>query len=106
MAFRHDNAYYLGGVVSSKEQFGDNAVALFTDVRSHIDWVTQIYNDFSRVPFNQTRICSKHGNSNPTYRKLCSSKYCAVLVKLINCSESYTNLILKVVSLFYKYSQN
>lgn len=65
--------------MSSKEQSSDNSVALFTDIRSHIDWLTQIYNDFSRVTFNQTRICSKYGNLNPTYRKLCLSKYCAIL---------------------------
>jgi len=55
ITFVHDNSHFLGGIVSNKDPTAKNSIALFTDVRSHINWITEFYQNYSNEE-NENRM--------------------------------------------------
>jgi len=55
ITFVHDNSHFLAGIVSNKDPTAKNSIALFTDVRSHISWVTEFYQNYSNEE-NENRM--------------------------------------------------
>jgi len=43
LCFLHSNLYHLTGVVSSKDPETTNSIAIFTDVKYHIQWIRSMY---------------------------------------------------------------
>ncbi|KAL4123142.1 hypothetical protein QTP88_015367 [Uroleucon formosanum] len=43
LCFLHSNLYHLTGVVSSKDPETTNSIAVFTDVKYHIQWIRSLY---------------------------------------------------------------
>ncbi|CAI6345677.1 unnamed protein product [Macrosiphum euphorbiae] len=43
LCFLHSNLYHLTGVVSSKDPETTNSIAIFTDVKYHIQWIHSMY---------------------------------------------------------------
>jgi len=43
LTFLHSNIYYLTGVVSIKDPETKNAIAVFTDVRYHMQWIRRLF---------------------------------------------------------------
>ncbi|XP_022162710.1 uncharacterized protein LOC111028389 isoform X2 [Myzus persicae] len=44
LCFLHSNSYYLTGVLSVKDPNTNNSVAVFTEVKYHIQWIRELYN--------------------------------------------------------------
>jgi len=44
LCFIHSNSYYLTGVVSIKDPTTNNSIAVFTEVKHHIQWIRGLYN--------------------------------------------------------------
>ncbi|XP_060870975.1 modular serine protease-like isoform X2 [Metopolophium dirhodum] len=44
LTFLHTSSYYLTGVVSVKDPNTNNSIAVFTDVKHHIQWIRELYN--------------------------------------------------------------
>lgn len=42
----HSNYYYLTGVVSVKDSSTNNSIAVFTNVKHHIQWLHVLYNKY------------------------------------------------------------
>lgn len=49
LCFLHSNYYYLTGVVSIKDPNSNYSIAVFTDVKYHIKWIRELYNEHSYV---------------------------------------------------------
>ena len=47
LTFLHSNFYYLSGVVSVKDPNTNNSIAVFTDVKYHIQWIRELYNKYN-----------------------------------------------------------
>jgi len=47
LCFLHSNSYYLTGVVSIKSSNTSNSMAVFTEVKSHIQWLRGLYNKYN-----------------------------------------------------------
>jgi len=46
LSFSHsNNLYYLTGIASVKDPDTNNSIALFTDVKHHIGWISRLYNN-------------------------------------------------------------
>ncbi|XP_060862088.1 modular serine protease-like [Metopolophium dirhodum] len=43
LCFVHSDLYYLTGVVSSKDPETNYSIAAFTNIQSHIDWISELY---------------------------------------------------------------
>eukprot|EP00102_Acyrthosiphon_pisum_P021358 XP_016658568.1 PREDICTED: complement C1s-A subcomponent isoform X2 [Acyrthosiphon pisum] len=43
LSFLHSNSYYLTGVVSIKDPNTENSIAVFTEVKYHIQWIRGLY---------------------------------------------------------------
>jgi len=43
LCFVHSDLYYLTGVVSSKDPETNNSIAAFTDIKSHINWIRELF---------------------------------------------------------------
>jgi len=44
LSFFHSNSYYLTGVTSIKDPDTNNSIAVFTDIKFHIQWIRDLYN--------------------------------------------------------------
>jgi len=44
LCFLHSKSYYLTGVVSNKDPNTNNSIAVFTEVKHHIQWIRGLYN--------------------------------------------------------------
>ncbi|XP_022182774.1 uncharacterized protein LOC111042453 isoform X2 [Myzus persicae] len=44
LSFNHSDFYYLTGVVSIKDPDTKNSIAVFTEVKYHIQWIHELYN--------------------------------------------------------------
>lgn len=77
LTIEQKQSQFLTGILSIQEIDILPSMYFFTDVRYHIDWVSQIYKDIRSGSVNLSKtICSKSGNWSSTYRKLCSSEFC------------------------------
>ncbi|XP_016661871.1 limulus clotting factor C isoform X2 [Acyrthosiphon pisum] len=47
LCFLHSNSYYLTGIVSIKDISTDNSIAVFTEVKRHIQWIRELYNKYN-----------------------------------------------------------
>lgn len=47
LCFVHSNTYYLTGVVSLKDPNTTNSIAVFTDVKHHIQWICELYSKYN-----------------------------------------------------------
>jgi len=47
LMFLHSNFYYLTGVVSLKDPNTNNSMAVFTDIKYHLQWVRELYNKYT-----------------------------------------------------------
>jgi len=47
LCFLHSNSYYLTGIVSMKDPNTDNSIAVFTEVKHHIQWIRGLYNKYN-----------------------------------------------------------
>ncbi|XP_060872105.1 uncharacterized protein LOC132946240 [Metopolophium dirhodum] len=45
LSFLHSNLYYLTGVASVKDPNTNNSIAVFTEVKHHIQWINKLYNN-------------------------------------------------------------
>ncbi|CAI6346657.1 unnamed protein product [Macrosiphum euphorbiae] len=50
LSFLHSNSYYLTGVVSIKDPNTKNSIAVFTEVKYHIQWIRELYRKYNYVP--------------------------------------------------------
>ncbi|CAI6344248.1 unnamed protein product [Macrosiphum euphorbiae] len=50
LSFLHSNSYYLTGVVSIKDPNTKNSIAVFTEVKHHIQWIRELYKKYNYVP--------------------------------------------------------
>lgn len=41
--YKHGSSYFITGIVSTKITESSNSVAVFTDVRKHIEWIRSLY---------------------------------------------------------------
>lgn len=44
LTFLHTSSYYITGVVSVKDPNTNNSIAVFTDIKYHIQWIRELYN--------------------------------------------------------------
>ncbi|XP_060881629.1 uncharacterized protein LOC132953090 [Metopolophium dirhodum] len=44
LCFLHSNSYHLTGVVSIKDPNSKNSIAVFTEIKYHIQWIRELYN--------------------------------------------------------------
>ncbi|XP_029345751.1 mannan-binding lectin serine protease 2 [Acyrthosiphon pisum] len=44
LSFLHSNSYYLTGVASVKDPEKNDSVAVFTEIKHHIQWIRRLYN--------------------------------------------------------------
>ncbi|XP_029342388.1 uncharacterized protein LOC115033024 isoform X1 [Acyrthosiphon pisum] len=44
LSFLHSNLYYLTGIVSIKDPNTENSIAVFTEIKYHIQWIRGLYN--------------------------------------------------------------
>jgi len=49
LCFLHSNSYYLTGIVSIKDPNTNNLIAVFTDVRYHIQWIRELYIKYNYI---------------------------------------------------------
>uniref|UniRef100_A0A2S2NDB4 Mannan-binding lectin serine protease 2 n=1 Tax=Schizaphis graminum TaxID=13262 RepID=A0A2S2NDB4_SCHGA len=47
LTYLHFEFYYLTGVVSVKDPNTNNSIAVFTDVKRHIQWIRDLYNNYT-----------------------------------------------------------
>ncbi|XP_060836526.1 modular serine protease-like isoform X1 [Rhopalosiphum padi] len=47
LTYLHFESYYLTGVVSVKDPNTNNSIAVFTDVKRHIQWIRELYNKYT-----------------------------------------------------------
>lgn len=47
LCFVHSNTYFLTGVVSLKDPNTTNSIAVFTDVKHHIQWIRGLYSKYN-----------------------------------------------------------
>ncbi|XP_029344854.1 mannan-binding lectin serine protease 2 [Acyrthosiphon pisum] len=47
LCYLHSNSYYLTGVVSIKDPKTKNSIAVFTEVKYHIQWIRELYNKYN-----------------------------------------------------------
>jgi len=47
LTFVHNSLHFLTGVVSLKDASTNDSIALFTDVRHHVDWIHGIFNNYT-----------------------------------------------------------
>ncbi|XP_003244613.1 venom prothrombin activator notecarin-D2 [Acyrthosiphon pisum] len=45
LSFSHSNLYYLTGVASVKDSNTNNSIAVFTEVKHHIQWIRRLYDE-------------------------------------------------------------
>ncbi|XP_060840496.1 uncharacterized protein LOC132921476 isoform X1 [Rhopalosiphum padi] len=43
LIFLHSQSYFLTGILSLKQQFSNNSIAVFTDVKNHVQWIHEKY---------------------------------------------------------------
>jgi len=48
LSFLHSNSYYLTGVSSVKDPDSNNSIAVFTEVKFHVQWIRGFYNRYRR----------------------------------------------------------
>jgi len=46
LCFLHHDSYYLTGVVSMKDPNSNNSIAVFTEVKYHIQWISKLFNRY------------------------------------------------------------
>ncbi|XP_029345055.1 uncharacterized protein LOC100167148 isoform X2 [Acyrthosiphon pisum] len=46
LCFFHSGSYYLTGLVSIKDPSTNNSIAVFTEVKYHIRWIRELFNNF------------------------------------------------------------
>jgi len=44
LCFLHSDSYYLTGLVSIKDPKINSSIAVFTEVKYHIQWIRKLYN--------------------------------------------------------------
>jgi hypothetical protein len=49
LAYLHSMSYYLTGVLSLKEPNSNNSIAVFTDVKYHVQWIRELHNRHNEV---------------------------------------------------------
>ncbi|XP_022164235.1 uncharacterized protein LOC111029524, partial [Myzus persicae] len=49
LCFFHSELYYLTGVASIKDPNTNNSIAVFTDVKYHIQWIRGLYNKYNYI---------------------------------------------------------
>lgn len=47
LTYEHNSLYYLTGVTSVKDPNTNDSIAIFTDVRYHIQWIRKIFTNHS-----------------------------------------------------------
>ncbi|CAH1707810.1 unnamed protein product [Aphis gossypii] len=49
LTFIHSEFYYLTGVLSLKEKSSNNSIAVFTDIKYHVEWIRKLFNKYNFV---------------------------------------------------------
>lgn len=47
LCFLHSGSYYLTGVVSVKDPYTNNSIAVFSEVKYHMQWIRSLYNKYN-----------------------------------------------------------
>ncbi|CAI6344827.1 unnamed protein product [Macrosiphum euphorbiae] len=47
LCFLHSNSYYLTGIVSIKDPNTNNSIAVFTEIKHHIQWIRILFNKYN-----------------------------------------------------------
>ncbi|XP_060870828.1 transmembrane protease serine 9-like isoform X2 [Metopolophium dirhodum] len=56
LSFLHSNSYYLTGVSSVKDPESNNSIAVFTEVKFHIQWIRGLYNRYRRQAISSCSV--------------------------------------------------
>jgi len=49
LTFLHSEFYYLTGVLSLREKYSNNSIAVFTDIKYHVEWIRRLFNEHNFV---------------------------------------------------------
>ncbi|KAE9523064.1 hypothetical protein AGLY_016536 [Aphis glycines] len=49
ITFLHYKFYYLTGVLNLKEKSSNNSIAVFTDIKYHVEWIRKLFNEHNFV---------------------------------------------------------
>jgi len=47
LCFLHQSSYYLTGVVSIKDPNSKSSIAVFTEVKQHIQWISRLFKRYN-----------------------------------------------------------
>ncbi|XP_065204423.1 uncharacterized protein LOC135834471 isoform X2 [Planococcus citri] len=88
LLFRENNLYYLRGIVSLKQPTA-TAVAAFTDLADHIDWILTVRNEIEREMIKKDSTLPQR---RPSHENACQNQADHICVKVQNCP-SANNII-------------